>query len=109
MANINDMTIGEFKEIATLLNNSAQPSDHPLEGKRVVAVLPHGFIHFGKLESVSGRLTLTDAHNLRYWAKRDGGLPEFAAKGPSDEDRIDLIGTTYLEHVLFFYPCGDWA
>ena len=99
-------------ELVALVGRAAPPHglpDHPLIGRRVLAVLPHGFIHFGTLNRESGVLKLTDAKNLRYWVKRDGGLPEFARSGTKGDDRIDPIGTVYLENVLFFYPLGDWA
>lgn len=86
-------------------NNRTQ---HPYHGKRVLAVLPHGFIHFGHLHDEGGRYRLTDASNLRYWSKRDGGLPEFAASGPKSDDRIDVIGEVAFDNPLFFFPLGDW-
>ena len=82
---------------------------HPLAGRRVVAVLPHGFIHVGVLHDLNGRYMLTDASNLRYWQKRDRGLTEFAEKGPISGDRIDSAGDIYIETVLFFYITGDWS
>ncbi|MBA1446510.1 MAG: hypothetical protein M3H12_20010 [Chromatiales bacterium] len=91
---------------------SVQPvkKTHPFEGKRVVAVLPHGFIYYGTLTYYDdGRFTLTNAMNLRYWSARDRGLPEFAKKGPIQGDRIDFIGTIHIEQGLVFYPTGDWS
>jgi len=98
---INELTIGEAREMAK--------ERHPLDGNRVLAVLPNGFIHFGTLHDMGDRYSLTDASNLRYWNKRDGGLPGFAKNGPIEGDRIDKIGTVYIETVLFFYPLGDWS
>ncbi|MEW8048974.1 MAG: hypothetical protein AB2792_20000 [Candidatus Thiodiazotropha sp.] len=107
---LNEMTIGELKEISAMFGvNQSCRERHPLHGKRVVAVLPHGFIHFGTLKDRGGRYVLEDASNLRYWKQRDGGLPEFAAQGPKSDDRIDKIGDAHLETVLFFYPTGSWT
>lgn len=96
-----------MSDLRELLTN--EPSRHPYHGRRVLAVMPHGFIHFGLLHHESGGFRLTDASNLRYWTKRDGGLPEFASKGPKSNDRIDKIGEVALESPLFFYPLGDWS
>jgi len=81
---------------------------HPLDGKGVIAILPSGFIHFGILRDLGGSYELRNASNLRYWKQRAGGLPEFAKTGPLSGDKIDKIGTVYVDSVLFFYPTGKW-
>ena len=101
-----ELTINDIKELINTETESK--SKHPLNGQRVVAVLPHGFVHFGTLHDNGGHYTLTNASNLRYWKMRGGGLPEFANKGPVSEDKIDNIGTLYFDSVLFFYPTGEW-
>lgn len=97
-----------IEELSTLTSNHNR-TNHPLRGKRVLAVIPHGFIHFGTLDIEDGVMLLRDASNLRYWEKRDGGLPEFTMNGPKNGDKIDKIGTVYLGNILFFYPLGDWS
>jgi len=89
-------------------NTSTDSNRHPYHGRRVLAIMPHGFIHFGLLWQQGGYLFLKDASNLRYWSKREGGLPEFAKNGPVGDDRIDSIGEVVLETPMFFYPLGDW-
>lgn len=105
--NIDDLTIGQAKELSAIFGGTKEK--HPLDGQKVVAVLPHGFIHYGVLHDSGGRFALSEASNLRYWVKRDGGLPEFAAFGPKEDDRIDKIGVVHFDSALFFYPCGCWA
>lgn len=109
--NIDDLTIAQAKTLASMFNPVPQNNHkgHPLLGRKVVAVLPHGFIHFGELYATQTGYKLTDASNLRYWSKRDGGLPEFAKKGPIADDRVDKIGVVYFDSALFFYPCGNWS
>ncbi len=83
---------------------------HPFESKRVVVVMPHGFIHFGTYESIGAtRIKLTNASNLRFWTSRSGGLPEFAKFGPKRGDHIDEIGTVIIESVIFIYETGNWS
>ncbi len=99
-----ELSMNDLRELLT-----DNPSRHPYHNRRVLAVMPHGFIHFGLLHDEGGRLRLTDASNLRYWSKRDGGLPEFAKAGPNPDDKIDEIGEVILELPMFFYPLGDWS
>ena len=107
--NIDDLTIGEAKELSRMFGSEPAHSGHPLDGEMVVAVIPNGFVHIGKLQSSGERYILTDASNLRYWEKRDGGLPELAISGQKSGDRVDKIGTVYIDTVLFFYPAGGWS
>jgi hypothetical protein len=107
--NIDELTIGEAKKLAAMFGNQPVHKKHPLNGKKVIAVLPNGFIHIGTLEDDDGRYTLTEASNLRYWKERDGGLPELAIDGPKSGDRIDEVGNIYIETALFFYQAGNWS
>jgi hypothetical protein len=109
--NIDNLTFGEIKEIVALFGNAHKStSKHVLHGKIVIAVIPNGFIHFGKLNDIGGgRYVLEGASNLRYWKQRTGGLPEFAKNGPVSDDKIDKIGAAHIESVLFFYEAGNWA
>jgi len=107
--NIDDMKLGELKEIASLFGGQSTQKKHPLLGKKVVAILPHGFIFFGKLDQDGGFFRLTDASNLRYWKTRDGGLPEFAKSGVIDGDKIDkLDDCVCFDAHISIIPCGDW-
>lgn len=106
--NIDEMTISDFKQIMGMFD-SGQKLAHPLIGKKVVAILPHGFIYFGMLSQESGTFKLTEARNLRHWVQRDGGLPEFAQTGPISDDRIDkIIGCVCFDAYIAIVPCGDW-
>ncbi|MCF1458333.1 MAG: hypothetical protein LPH21_12485 [Shewanella sp.] len=120
--NIYDLALDEAKELAkeggkelakvlveAFGTTQFSRERHPLHGETVVAVLPHGFIHFGRLKDIGGRYMLEDASNLRHWKMRGAGLPEFALKGPIEGDLIDKIGDVYMESVLFFYPAGEWS
>ena len=108
--NIDDMKLGDIKQIAALFGGENQSKKHPLIGQKVVAILPHGFIYFGKLSQESGIYKLTDASNLRYWKTRSGGLPEFAKDGPIDDDKIDAVsGCVCFDVHIAIIPCGDWG
>ncbi len=81
-----EITLSELMEI---FKGEKSAERHPLCGKRVLAVSTHGFVHVGLLGQEGTHLYLTDAKNIRYWSKRDGGLPELAEKGFLEDDRID--------------------
>ena len=97
---LDDLTIKEARELACMFGHKAGVSSHPLSGKKVLVVLPHGFIYFGRLKQCGEWFTLTEASNLRYWKGRDNGLPEFVAKGPIDGDRVDSCADyTFSTHI----------
>ena len=79
---------------------------HPLCGKSVLAVSTHGFVHTGVLDQEGSYLYLREAKNIRYWAKRDGGLPELAEKGFVPDDRIDNCHSfVWLSSLVFMMEC----
>lgn len=106
--NIDDIKFSDLKKIAEMFNGGNNTA-HPLVGKNVVAILPHGFIYFGKLSQESGTFKLTEASNLRHCKQRNGGLPEFAQKGPISDDRIDKISDCVCFDIhIAIVPCGEW-
>ena len=77
-------------------------SRHPLCGKSVLVVSTNGFIHAGMLDQDGSRLYLLEAKNIRYWCKRDGGLPELARNGFLPDDKIDEChAPIWLESIVF--------
>lgn len=112
---IDNLTIGEAKELASFFGQSTSNNarkKHPLHGKNVVAVLPHGLVFFGRLNDPldeSGRYAIENAHNVRYLTERNGGLHKLAAEGPINGDKIDASGIVYVETAVYFVECGDWA
>ena len=102
------LTIGDIQRLQNIFTGIGEVKAHPLTGRRVLAILPHGFIYYGTLKQDGEWLTLTGASNLRYWKSRSGGLPEFAANGPIDDDLIDpCADLTFQGHVALL-PLGEW-
>ena len=91
--NINDLTIGQAKELAALLGgNTSQPSiNNGMIGKYVI-VRGHDAagVHAGILESHQGReCVLTESRRLWYWKAAKGAfLSSVATDGLSDESKI---------------------
>ncbi len=102
---IDNLTIGEAKELAAMFG-ACDKRVHPFTGENVIVALPHGFVFFGILQA---DMTLTKASNIRQWAQRSGGLPEFAKSGPISGDKIDALpGKVDVSKYLFIYQSGDW-
>lgn len=87
--NIDDLTIGQLKQINAMTGGAASTPQHPCVGKKVLVILPGRFIYMGTLEQEGEHCVLKDAKNIRYWKDRDNGLGGFAAKGPVPGDKID--------------------
>jgi len=92
--NINDLTIGEVKEIAKTLgfgtNNSIPPqTKYPRFDGLVVAQFIGRFVFVCNLEIKEGFCYLTNVRNVRYWEARTEGLGDLANNGASSGDKID--------------------
>jgi hypothetical protein len=85
---LENLTIKQARELAAMFGGSAVER-HPLVGTKVLAILPGRFIYIGTLEQHGGHYCLPDAQNLRFWKERNGGLGEFARKGPVSGDKVD--------------------
>ena len=76
----------------------------------VVIILRNGFVFVGDVRRESGVGYLT-GYQVRYWSKRDGGLPEFASGGKRTDDKLDAIDgeLEFLwseSNVIGVLPCG---
>jgi hypothetical protein len=90
--NINDLTIGQAKELASLFgSNTAQPAiNNGMLGKYVIVRCHDAGVHAGILESHQGReCVLTESRRLWYWKAAKGAfLSSVATDGLSDESKI---------------------
>ena len=85
---INDMKIGEAKELANLFCSSPITQGPTFNGP-VVAQFIGRFVFVCNLRIEGGWCYLTDVRNIRYWDTRDNGLGDLAKQGPQSGDRID--------------------
>lgn len=75
--NINDLTIGQAKEVAALFCQPAasnqQIYNHPFVGKYVIARCYSAGVHAGEVVSVDGEnVVLKDSRRLWSWKANDG-------------------------------------
>lgn len=97
-----------FAELRQLMDKST-----PLPDKTygwIVLILRNGFVFVGDTRREAG-IGFLRGYQVRYWALRAGGLPEFARDGRKSEDKLDLINGE-LEfmwseaNVIGVMPCG---
>jgi len=116
--NINDMTIGEAKEIASMfgMNGNAQKScsgwKHPLIGQRVLVRTYSAGVHIGTLVSVNPdnamECELSDA--LRLWKWTNGGLSLSAvAHNGIKGGRLNRTDRVVLTNAIEYIPTTNDA
>jgi hypothetical protein len=88
--NINDLTIGQVKEMAELFGGNTPSIDNGMIGKYVIVRCNDAGVHAGILESHQGReCVLTESRRLWYWKAVKGAfLSSVAMYGLSDESKI---------------------
>lgn len=103
--NINELTIGQVKELASLFgNNNQQNTVHPMLGRRCLIRTYSAGVHIGDVEYVNGmEVKLKNALRLYSWA--DGGLSlsAIANKGVVS-GRLNATGEVYLTNAIEFIP-----
>lgn len=111
--NINDMTIGEAREIAAMFGGNTPVAanaprwTHPLLGKRVLVRTYSAGVHIGTLVSVNPdnamECHLKDA--LRLWKWTDGGLSLSAvAHNGINGGRINRTDEVTLTNAIEYIP-----
>ena len=91
--NIDNLTIGEAKQIIALVGNKAPSADSalsPFNGWKIV-VLDRGYVYFGYCTQNGDTLTIEFAKNIRIWGTTKG-LGELRT-GPTEKTLTDEAGT----------------
>ena len=89
--NIDDLTIGEAKQLAALFG-SAAPTTIPSTtdyGVQIV-VLDRGFVYVGRTRIEGDFVLIEDAKNIRIWGTTKG-LGELRT-GPTSKTEVDQVG-----------------
>ncbi len=113
--NLDDMTYGQLKQIAQMMNQSiAQPQQsnkpHPFIGKYVIARCYSAGVHAGTVVSVDGdTCILADSRRLWSWKAKDGvALSGVAQTGVRSDCKIDMVNPEiYLTGVCELIPCSE--
>lgn len=77
----------------------------------IVLIIRNGFVFVGDTKREAG-VGLLKGFQVRFWSQRAGGLPEFAAKGRVESDKLDAIDGEFEflwtdVNVLGVLPCGN--
>ena len=115
--NLDDMTYGQLKQIAQMMNQSiAQPQQsnkpHPFIGKYVIARCYSAGVHAGTVVSVDGdTCILADSRRLWSWKAKDGvALSGVAQTGVRSDCKIDMVNPEiYLTGICELIPCSNTA
>jgi hypothetical protein len=111
--NINDLTLGQLKEIAATMNAQVlQPTQnqrHPFIGKYAIARCYSAGVHAGEVVSVDGEnVILKDSRRLWSWKAKDGvALSGVAQNGLKSEGKVDTLNPEIaLTGVCELIPCS---
>lgn len=115
--NINEMTIGEAKEIASMFGCGMNAQEkmswkHPLLGKRVLVRTYSAGVHIGTLASVNPENSMEcELHDaLRLWKWSGGGLSLSAvANNGIKGGRLNRTGTVVLTNAIEYINTTDVA
>lgn len=106
MLNLNDLTLGQIKEIKQMCSNEKlnQSSSHPMLGRRCVVRTYSAGVHIGDVVFVEGmECKLENA--LRLWKWEGGGLSLSAvANNGIKRGRLNYTGEVYLTNCIEFIP-----
>src|SRR5271165_1765981 len=107
--NIDDLTIGQLKDIQKLLTHPTEPKAHPMLGRRCVVRTYSAGVHIGDVAYVNGSEAKLE-NALRLWSWKDGGLSLSAvANNGIKGGRLNKTGEVYLTNVIELIPVTQEA
>ena len=115
MNNIDDLTIGQARELAAMFGGMAgaapAAAPHPFVGRYVICRCSAAGVHAGELVSVSGdTVILRDSRRLWQWQARDGVALSGVAQNGLAGGKIDTPNPEIqLMGVCEIIPCSDAA
>jgi hypothetical protein len=111
--NIDDLTLGQIKEIRALLGDQADAgapaAPHPMLGRRCIVRTYSAGVHVGDVVYANGmECKLENA--LRLWMWKGGGLSLSAvANNGIKGGRLNRTGEIYLTNAIEFIPTTEEA
>lgn len=111
MININELTIGQAKELVEMFGAPASPRER-VEHGWVIAVLDRGFIYVGEVATDNEWCHITDAWNIRRWGT-EHGLGQLV-EGPTENTKLDRVGRVRaplhaLQHLITGLNIEKWS
>ena len=115
MNNIDDLTIGQARELAAMFGGMAgaapAAAPHPFVGRYVICRCSAAGVHAGELVSVSGdTVILHNSRRLWQWQARDGVALSGVAQNGLAGGKIDTPNPEiWLSGVCEIIPCSAKA
>ena len=112
MINIEELTIGDARKLASLFADQNIPHAALVEHKDLgcqIVVADRGFVYVGKTIIEGDYVRMTGARNIRIWGTTKG-LGEIVG-GPTSKTQLDEVGEVLLpiRAVIHFIKCSrDW-
>ncbi len=104
--NINDLTVGQAKELAEMFGKSVAVKPRTDEGINLV-ILDRGFVYVGYVTVDGDWVYISQAKNVRYWGTSKG-LGELV-NGPLSGTKLDVVGTVKapLRSLIGLIKCEE--
>lgn len=108
---INDLTLGQAKELANLFGRTAQPVCAGHDKIPVVVCTDKRAVVFGYTQDTSARpIKLTGARMCLYWSSDVGGVFGLGENGPTKDCKISAVSPAVeLEGVTAIFTVDDKA
>ena len=112
--NIDDMTIGQAKQVAAMVQgqiNTGSAAAHPFIGRYVLCRCYSAGVHTGTLVSLDGdRAILRNSRRLWSWKAKQGVALSGVAQYGLDSGKVDVMNPEIaLTGVIEVIPCSDAA
>jgi len=115
--NVDDLTIGEAKQLATMFGggstaSSASSGLNSQLGKKVIIRTYSAGVHYGELvEKAETEVILKNARRLYYWKTTDGGLSisEVANTGLHKDSKACAAVDNIWLNAIEIIPCSNKA
>jgi len=112
--NINDLTIGQAKELTALFRGQSQatPSTNLMVGEKVIIRTYSAGVHFGELiEKCGTEVILRNSRRLFYWKTKNSGisLSEVANAGLDAESKVCAPVKLQWLNAIEIIPCSNEA
>ncbi len=113
--NINELTIGEAKELANLFGKTSNGEDSLsslLIGKKAIIRSYSSGVHYGEVEEKSGKeVILKNARRLWYWKTANSGisLSEVANAGLHKDSKVCAPVESLWIEAIEIIPCTKEA
>ena len=111
--NIDDLTVGQAKELAAMFVGQSTPAaaPHPFIGKYCICRCSAAGVHAGEVVSVNGdTVILRNSRRLWQWQARDGLALSGVAQNGLAGGKIDTLNPEiWLSGVCEIIPCSNAA